>query len=292
MKTDRDMAENILSRVAEIKSVREQRNRALRKTAGVTCVIALVFAMTMTFFTNDRQSEVVVGSTTDITDSAVQNDTNKGFLLMVANAADEETTFYKESGINIPLGGIMQIKNTKGMSRETINRMSYELKLRLQELYGLDDGFQIVGLEEEVAVHFGTADKLRFKLIDPSAVDYVTLYCTDNGKLTVFDETAMGKIKEFTKSIKSGQEIVITGDEYMNIYDKGNGVHIGWFLSEDYVKTLDENTELSEISDTIAGKVTYKDGTEELFTISLNFDDEGNLTSTYNSRISYYPIAE
>ncbi len=289
MKTDRDMAENILNRVDEIKSARAQRSKIIRKTTSVTCVIALIFAMAMSFFTGSAPV-IPEESTSDATTSSVQ--VNKGFFLMVANAADDETTYYKESDVNIPLGGILQIKNTKGMSREAINKMSYELKLRLGELYGLDDGFQIIGLEEDVAVHFGTADKLRFKLADPSAVDCVTLTCTDNGKLTIFDETAMGKIKEFTKTIKVGNEITITADEYMNIYDKGKGVHIEWFLSESYAKQLTEETPLSEINDTITGKVTYKDGTEELFTITLNFDDEGNLSSTYSSRIAYYPIAE
>ena len=289
MKTDRDMAENILNRVDEIKSARAQRSKMIRKTTRITCVIALIFAMAMSSFTGSAPV-IPEESTSDATTSSVQ--VNKGFFLMVANAADDETTYYKESDVNIPLGGILQIKNTKGMSREAINKMSYELKLRLEELYGLDDGFQIIGLEEDVAVHFGTADKLRFKLADPSAVDCVTLTCTDNGKLTVFDETAMGKIKEFTKTIKEGNEITITADEYMNIYDKGKGVHIGWFLSESYAKQLTEETALSEINDTITGKVAYKDGTEELFTIKLNFDDEGSLTSTYSSRIAYYPIAE
>ena len=289
MKTDRDMAENILNRVDEIKSARAQRSKMIRKTTSITCVIALIFAMAMSFFTVSAPV-IPEESTSDATTSSVQ--VNKGFFLMVANAADDETTYYKESDVNIPLGGILQIKNTKGMSREAINRMSHELKLRLEELYGLDDGFQIIGLEEDVAVHFGTADKLRFKLADPSAVDCVTLTCTDNGKLTVFDETAMGKIKEFTKTIKEGNEIKITADEYMNIYDKGKGVHIEWFLSESYAKQLTEETQLSEINDTITGRVAYKDGTEELFTIKLNFDDEGSLKSTYSSRIAYYPIAE
>lgn len=289
MKTDRDMAENVLNRVAQIKQVRSQRNKTVSKIAGVACVVALIFAMTMSFFANPL-TNAPEESTSDATTSSVQ--VNKGFFLMVANAADDETTYYKESDVNIPLGGILQIKNTKGMSREAINKMSYELKLRLEELYGLDDGFQIIGLEEDVAVHFGTADKLRFKLADPSAVDCVTLTCTDNGKLTVFDETAMGKIKEFTKTIKVGNEITITADEYMNIYDKGKGVHIEWFLSESYAKQLTEETTLSEINDTITGKVAYKDGTEELFTIKLNFDDEGILSSSYSSRIAYYPIAE
>lgn len=289
MKTDRDMAENILNRVDEIKSSRAQRSKMIRKTTSITCVIALIFAMAMSFFTGSAPV-IPEDSTSDATTSSVQ--VNKGFFLMVANAADDETTYYKESDVNIPLGGILQIKNTKGMSREAINRMSHELKLRLEELYGLDDGFQIIGLEEDVAVHFGTADKLRFKLADPSAVDCVTLTCTDNGKLTVFDETAMGKIKEFTKTIKEGNEIKITADEYMNIYDKGKGVHIEWFLSESYAKQLTEETQLSEINDTITGRVAYKDGTEELFTIKLNFDDEGSLKSTYSSRIAYYPIAE
>ena len=289
MKTDRDMAENILNRVDEIKSARAQRSKMIRKTTSITCVIALIFAMAMSFFTGSAPV-IPEDSTSDATTSSVQ--VNKGFFLMVANAADDETTYYKESDVNIPLGGILQIKNTKGMSREAINRMSHELKLRLEELYGVDDGFQIIGLEEDVAVHFGTADKLRFKLADPSAVDCVTLTCTDNGKLTVFDETAMGKIKEFTKTIKEGNEIKITADEYMNIYDKGKGVHIEWFLSESYAKQLTEETQLSEINDTITGRVAYKDGTEELFTIKLNFDDEGSLKSTYSSRIAYYPIAE
>ena len=290
MKTDRDMAKNILNRATEIKAVRAQRKRTIGRLAGVTCVLALVFAMTMTFFVNETP-KVPQESTTDITNSAMQ--TNKGFLLMVANAANDEATFYKESDINIPLGGILQIKNTKGMSREAVNRMSYELKLRLEKLYGLDDGFQIIGLEEDVAVHFGTADMLRFKLADPSAVDYVTLTCTDNGKLTVFDETAMGgKPSEFIKTVKEGSEIVITADEYINTYDKGEGMHIRWFLSDSYAKQLTEDTLLSEINDTITGKVNYIDGTEELFTISLNFDNEGNLTSTYSCKIAYYPIAE
>ena len=63
-------------------------------------------------------------------------------------------------------------------------------------------------------------------------------------------------------------------------------------ILENYIKELDENTALSEISDTITGKITYTDGTEELFTITLNFDDEGKLTTTYNCNIAYYPIAE
>lgn len=289
MKTDKNMADNILSRVSEIQSARAQRNRTIKKIAGVTCVFAIIFALSLGFFggTADKHPEPSSDAVTE-TGQAV----NKGFFLMVANAANDEVAFYKETDINIPLGGIMQIKNTKGMSREAVNRMSHELKLRLEELYGLDDGFHIIGLEEEVAVHFGTADKLSFKIADPSAVDYVTLYCTDKGKLTVFDESAMGNIKEFTKSIKEGSEIVITGDEYANIYEQDKGMNIQWFLSENYIKELDENTALSEISDTITGKITYTDGTEELFTITLNFDDEGKLATTYNCNIAYYPIAE
>lgn len=289
MKTDKNMADNILSRVSEIQSARAQRNRTIKKIAGVTCVFAIIFALSFGFFggTADKHPEPSSDAVTE-TGQAV----NKGFFLMVANAANDEVAFYKETDINIPLGGIMQIKNTKGMSREAVNRMSHELKLRLEELYGLDDGFNIIGLEEEVAVHFGTADKLSFKIADPSAVDYVTLYCTDKGKLTVFDESAMGNIKEFTKSIKEGSEIVITGDEYANIYEQDKGMNIKWFLSENYIKELDENTALSEISDTITGKITYTDGTEELFTITLNFDDEGKLATTYNCNIAYYPIAE
>lgn len=289
MKTDKNMADNILSRVSEIQSARAQRNRTIKKIAGVTCVFAIIFALSLGFLsgTADKHPEPSSDAVTE-TGQAV----NKGFFLMVANAANDEVAFYKETDINIPLGGIMQIKNTKGMSREAVNRMSHELKLRLEELYGLDDGFNIIGLEEEVAVHFGTADKLSFKIADPSAVDYVTLYCTDKGKLTVFDESAMGNIKEFTKSIKEGSEIVITGDEYANIYEQDKGMNIKWFLSENYIKELDENTSLSEISDTITGKITYTDGTEELFTITLNFDDEGKLATTYNCNIAYYPIAE
>lgn len=289
MKTDKNMADNILSRVSEIQSARARRNRTIKKIAGVTCVFAIIFALSLGFLggTADKHPEPSSDAVTETGTAA-----NKGFFLMVANAANDEVAFYKETDINIPLGGIMQIKNTKGMSREAINRMSHELKLRLEELYGLDDGFHIIGLEEEIAVHFGTADMLRFKLADPSAVDYVTLSSTDKGKLTVFDESAMGNVKEFTKTIKEGNEIVITADEYMNIYDKGKGMHIRWFLSDSYVETLDENTVLSEISDTITGKITYTDGTEELFTITLNFDDEGKLATTYNCNIAYYPIAE
>lgn len=286
MKTDRDMAENILNRVDEIKSARARRSKAIRKTASVTCVVALIFAMAMSFFANpltNAPEESVSGTT-----SAIQ--ANKGFFLMVANAADEtEKVFSKETDVNIPLGGILQIKNTKGMSQEAINRINYELKLRLKELYGVDDGFSVTGRDGENAIYFGTADTLRFKLADPTSVECITLYCTDTGKLTVFDETKLGDLKE---TVKQGNEIVVTADEYANIYGKGDGMHIRWFLSDDYANELDENTILSEITDTITGKVTYKDGTEELFTITLNFDDEGNLSSTYTGRIDYYPIVE
>lgn len=289
MKTDRDMAENILNRVTSIKEQRVQRSKMIGKIASVACVLAVVFAMSLTFIGYDTPQEPL-DSNVNLTDTSVRTNENKGFFLMVANAADEtETTFSKETNVNIPLGGILQIKNTNGMSQEAINRINYELKLRLKELYGLDDGFSVTGRDGVTAVYFGTADTLRFKLADPSAVDYITLYCTDTGKLTVFDETVLGDLKE---TVRQGNEIVITADEYVNIYGKDDGMHIRWFLSDDYANELDENTVLSEISDTITGKVTYKDGTEELFTITLNFDDEGILSSTYSSRIAYYPIAE
>lgn len=277
MKTDRDMTENILTRVADIRTARENRNRTIRKVAGVSCAFALIFALTVGFF-GSGTSKLSEGS-----NPVTQSNANKGFFLMVANAADEsETSYSKEKNVILPLGGILQIKNTNGMSAEDINRMSYELKLRLENLYGIDKGFHIRSAESAVAVHFGTADKLRLKIADPSAVDCVTLSCTDKGKLTVFDEAAMGgKPSEFIKTVKEGTAMVVTADEYMN-YAKGEGMHIRWFLSDSYIAELDENTMLSEISDTISGKVTYIDGTEEDFTISLTFDDEGKLTAMYN----------
>ena len=282
MKTDRDMTENILNRVTEIKTVRAQRKRTIQKIASVTCVIALMFAMTTTFFGN-RVPELPEDSTV----SETQAGANKGFLLMVANAADESVaTYSKENNVNIPLGGILQIKDTKGMSSEDVNKINYELKLRLEELYGLYEGFSITGLEGEVAVYFGTADKLRFKVEYPSAVDYITFSCSDKGELTIYDDS---KISGLHKTVKEGAEITVTADEYA-IYDKGEGMHLRWFLSDSYIETLTENTALSDISDTITGKVKYIDGTEELFTIALNFDDEGSLKATYCNAIAYYPL--
>lgn len=286
MKTDKNMADNILSRVSEIQSERAQRNRTIKKIAGVTCVFVMIFALSLGFFgnTDDRLSEPSVDTVTEI-DTA----SNKGFFLMVANAANENvSTYSKEKNVSIPLGGILLIKDTKGLNGEAINRMSHELKLRLEELYGLDEGFHIRGSEGEVAVYFGTADELRFKVEHPSAIDYITFSCSDNGELTVYDES---RLFELYKTVKKGAEITVTADEYAN-YDNGEGMHLRWFLSEDYIAELTEKNKLSDISDTIMGKVKYVDGTEELFTITLNFDDEGKLATTYNCNMAYYPIAE
>lgn len=95
----------------------------------------------------------------------------------------------------------------------------------------------------------------------------------------------MGDSEGFLKSHKEGQEITVSGEEYLKYYDsREEGMLFDWFISQETEDMLRSNPDapLSEINDKITVTINYKDGTSEQFTLTLSFDDDGILTMIYN----------
>lgn len=285
MRSDKDMAENILRKVNMMNEKKATRKNIITKTAAFA--LAFVMMATAGFALFNGNTPLAADHANDGTNtSETGNALNKNFCLIVANAATAtETTLAKESNISAPMGGILFVKDTRGMSDLDINKIPYELKVKLQALYGTESGWEIHGESGETALYFGTMDHIRIKIDDPDSVEKITLSCTENGNLTVGDETLIASPGAYIQTVKTGKTIIVTGEEYKIVYAQNDGMTFDWFVSETLKETLKANPAmpLSEISDLITGTVTYTDGTQDSFTLTLTFDNDGNLACTYSA---------
>lgn len=287
MRSNEKMSEDILEKISSIEQRKKQQKKIATKTIGSFFAFALVLFIGFSLFGNNATLPPVTEST-NTQESSASKSADKTFSIIVANAAEnnDEIKLHKESSISIPLGGILFVNDTKNMSSEEISFLYYQVKCRLQELYGREKGWHITGKDDDaIAVYFGTMDYLKLNISDADAIDNVTLTCEKNGKLTVDDKSLIGlSLKEYIHTVKTGNEITITGEEYKTLYAKNDGLVFYWTPSDELHESFKNapDTPLSTVTDTITGTITYTDGTEETFTITLSFDDNGILTTTYN----------
>ncbi|MBQ3136753.1 MAG: hypothetical protein IJB74_04645 [Clostridia bacterium] len=277
MKTDREMANDILCKVNDIKTERRLTRNRICKCTAITCTFALIFVAVFSLF---------IGGTTiknEGTTTIAENISNKRAFLMVANAAYEtETIINKDADVTLPMGGILMVKDTKGMTFSEKDTVMLELKKRLIQLYGKDCNWHLHGIQEDTTVYFGTADRLKVKIEDTDSVDNISVSCTGNGKLTVSDKSKLGGLpSEYIKTVKQGTLITVTEKEYTEFYAKNDGMEIDWFLSEILTDAFNSSPDmpLSEVEDEITISINYTDGSSEAYTVSFSFNDEGMLSA-------------
>ena len=284
MKTDKEMTQDILNHVKNIKKERTIMKKRIYKLTAISCAFAMIFIAAFAFFNTGINTLPDNSNNVDVNDGATH--LNRNFFVMVANAADHtETLLNKEANTKIPLGGILMVEDTTDMSNSEKDAVMLNLKSRLSELYGLDKGWHLVGSQEEPTIYFGTADYLKIKVEDANSVENVIISCTEKGKITISDKSLLGSAlpSEYIATVKQGTSITLTGKEYKEIYGKDDGMTIDWFLSESMKDTFKSapETPLSSVNDIITVTINFVDGTNETFAIELNFDDEGILSSTY-----------
>lgn len=284
MKTDKEMTQDILNHVKNIKKERTIMKKRICKLTAISCAFAMIFIAAFAFFNTGINTFPDNSNNVDVNDGATH--LNRNFFVMVANAADgTETVINKESGVKLPLGGILMVEDTKGLSSSEKDAVMLKLKNRLSELYGLDNGWHLVGSQEETTIYFGTADYLKLKVEDADSIENVIISCTENGKLTISAKSLLGSVlpSEYIATVKQGTSIMLTGKEYKELYGKDDGMSIDWFLSESMKDTFKSapETPLSSVNDIITVTINFVDGTNETFAVELNFDDEGILSSSY-----------
>lgn len=284
MKTDKEMTQDILNHVKNIKKERTIMKKRIYKLTAISCAFAMIFIAAFAFFNTGVNTLPDNSNNVDVNDGATH--LNKNFFVMVANAADyTETLLNKEANVKIPLGGILMVEDTKGLSGSEKDAVMLKLKNRLSELYGLDNGWHLVGSQEETTIYFGTADYLKLKVEDADSVENVIISCTENGRLTISAKSLLGSVlpSEYIATVKQGTSITLTGKEYKELYGKDDGMSIDWFLSESMKDTFKSapETPLSSVNDIITVTINFVDGTNETFAVELNFDDEGMLSSIY-----------
>ena len=284
MKTDKEMTQDILNHIKNIKKERAIMKKRVYKLTAISCAFAMIFIAAFALFNTGINTLPDNSNNVDVNDGATH--LNRNFFVMVANAADHtETLLNKEANVKIPLGGILMVEDTAGMSASEKDAVMLKLKNRLSELYGLDNGWHLVGSQEETTIYFGTADYLKLKVEDADSVENVIISCSENGRLTISAKSLLGSVlpSEYIATVKQGTSITLTGKEYKELYGKDNGMSIDWFLSESMKDTFKSapETPLSSVNDIITVTINFVDGTNETFAIELNFDDEGMLSSTY-----------
>lgn len=284
MKTDKEMTQDILNHIKNIKKERAIMKKRVYKLTAISCAFAMIFIAAFAFLNTGINTLPDNSDNVDVNDGTMQ--INRNFFVMVANAADHtETLLNKEANVKIPLGGILMVEDTAGMSASEKDAVMLNLKSRLSALYGLDNGWHLVGSQEETTIYFGTADYLKLKVEDADSVENVIISCSENGKLTISAKSLLGSVlpSEYIATVKQGTSITLTGKEYKELYGKDDGMTIDWFLSESMKDTFKSapETPLSSVNDIITVTINFVDGSNETFAIELSFDDEGILSSTY-----------
>ena len=285
MKTDKEMTRDILNHLNNVKKEKVIMKRRIYKLTALSCAFALIFIAAFAFIISADVNSLPDNS--DPTAAYSKNDRthlNRNFFVMVANAAeDTETVLNKDVNVKIPLCGILMVKDTKGWSASDKDAVMLELKERLLRLYGKDKGWRLTGSQEEATVYFGTADYLKLMIEESDSVDSINIYCTENGRLSVSDKSVLSSPSKYVGTLKQGTSITLTGKEYKEIYGKEDGMRIDWFISEKMINTFNvaPETPLSSVSDVITVAINFADGTNETFSIKLDFDDEGMLAASF-----------
>lgn len=299
MKSDRKMAQDILNRVNEENKIRLDRKKTALKITGTAMALTLVAAAAFSFMNTEKTVTPTTSANNTVSSSVQENKApvasqlNKQYSFLIANASETEEAYEifeytTESNLTLPFAGILQVTDIRGLSPHSVSIMSHNLIERLEEKYGENKTFSVFGSETQpTAIHFGTLGQMAVKTEDASALESIVISCTDNGEITVHDiyAAAMGDSEGFLKSHKEGQEITVSGEEYLKHYDsREEGMLFDWFISQETEDMLRSNPDapLSEINDKITVTINYKDGTSEQFTLTLSFDDDGILTVIYN----------
>lgn len=282
MKSDKNMADNVLMRLADIKQQKKQQKKMVVKTFSVAFAFIFVFMVGVTLFNYGADINVTESGTH--IEATTEKEVNKAFSIVVASAAEntETLTINKELGVSIPFGGLLYVKDTRNISDKSY--VAYEVECKLNEIFGENDKWSVTGIEGDTCVYFGTVDYLSLDVADADEIEEIILTCGASGKLITYDKSLLGDIKAFHKTIKGGKEIVVTGEEYKNFYAGSEGMVFKWQPSEELHEYFSKNPSaaLSGVSDSIDGLIRYIDGTEESFTITLSFDDNGILDATYS----------
>lgn len=288
MKSNEEFTADILAKAQKIKAKRAQTRNSLIKTGvgalALTLVLSAAFGFSGHIDRFEQNAEPLVNESSNNISLV-----NKGFAIIADCAYDtskEIKSSDKNFNVSIPVGGFLDVKDTSAMSEDEVNKISYELKTKLQKLYGTDTDWHISGNSDFISsVYFATSGKLKLILPKNSDADSVVLSCTDNGNLMISDETKLSKIG-YVDTIKTGSSITVTADEYKKMYGDSEGMFINWKPSDELNKILSDNTntDLSGISDIITGTVNYTDGTSEIFTIAITFDSEGILHAYYSNK--------
>lgn len=286
MKSNEEFTAAILAKAETIEAGKRRIRNTFIKTGIGALAVALILSASFGFTGHINR----VPQSTDapiIESSETVSLVSKGFVL-VADCAYDSSKEIKSSekgfNVSIPVGGVLDVRNTSTMTSDEISKISYELKTKLQHLYGTDADWHISGNTDNCAsVLFATSGKLKLILPENSSAESIILSCTDNGNIMISDESKLMH-SGYVDTIKTGNNITVTADEYKKMYGISDGMFINWKPSDKLDNTLSENTDtdLSSISDTITAAVNYTDGSSEYFAISITFDADGTLHAFYS----------
>lgn len=285
MKSDEEFIADVYGKADAVVNRKRKINRTLLSTGAAVFAMALI----ITAVSGNANRNHVMPPAVETSEDT--NIAEKGFMLL-ADCAYNTSAKIKStdsvSDIALPAGGILEVKDTSLMSERETSEISYELKMKLQELYGTDIDWHISGrTDEKASVLFATADKLRVMLPENSDAAEIIISCTENGNIMLYNDSNLS-IADFRDTVRSGNNIVITAEEYEKIKTPEKGMAINWQLSEKLTDKLSENpeTDLSTVSDAVSITVNYKDGTSESVTVVMLFDDSGNLHTFFSGSVS------
>lgn len=296
MKTDEQMTNDILCRVAANREEQRKKNRTFRR-AGCAA-LSLLLAAGAIFGAQRfplRRADVPVAQTAETAGGETAAVQTHGLLLFVADAAaisfEDVSPAAHGTDVSLPVHGFLAAETITGLGQPEIETVAKRYMQRAREL-GDTYGCRSAQTENRLLC-LALGEQFAVRAEDPQMLESLTIACGGAGVIDPHATLYAGGSKSVGFTLSAVQEtqqtLFMTGAQYRAHFAGENaaGFRFQWFLSEESLAAFeaDETLSPSAISDVITVSARYTDGAEESFTITIGFEEDGSITARYTDRL-------
>lgn len=284
MKTYEEMTQSVMDKVQTRRAAQRRRNNTLMLTAASFCLIMVSALMVGKLTDVDHSGVVVTNPTVVTTNTPVINvQVDKPRFTLLCASRDGSTAQVLEEKIKVPYRAEVCVWKVAGMSKEERQKIINEKNAYVNQVIGSDKPDNSCGWYslDNVLVTTICEGQFGIKLNDIDAVTRVRVGVTEQGMLMSWPRAEASRTSAYTFSEDQTLMIDIDGDALKQRLEQSNldTLNLIWNLSPWAVVKIDKDPDmdLSQFSDKITIWINYKDGREEVSTISIQLDSVGNV---------------
>lgn len=281
MKTSEEMAQSVIQRARVHRAAKKR--RIITVTAAFLCVCGISLAALATGITPDPVPDTLqVQPTTEATEAtdAIIKTTSTRIALMNCTA-DGTLTTEMEKDVKVPYQMELRVRDIRGLTEDEVEAIQKAEKKYANDLIDAapdDLGEWAWGCytNKNGIVTTISAGHFFLQIDDPDLIESIRVTLSGDGVLFHISstenedsETTPGEYFLDTKTIKR---------QY-----RSGGLNMVWVLSSENCNKLatDPSIPLSTFHDTITMTVTMKNGTQQVYVIDIEIEDNGDVFAIY-----------